>query len=208
LRFDARTLRSRLYRLGNGDSRGQALRARLSEVRNAATAVGSRKEVRRGADFTHRLRNSAKQSCGSGRASAMFTRGVLTRRVPRRSCSHRRTARPLSTGCIAPPRNRPPERRELASPIAPQTSRSCAEDRHTCERFLVSGGAPTRASVAGKETRVAVADGSRPLRAQPRGLPRSTRSSKQLPRLSEPPARPIAPLPPAQGGQTGPHKRP
>ena len=61
---------------------------------------------------------SADAKVRSGRASARFTRDVLTRRGPRRSCSHRRTARPLSTGCSSPTLARPSERPELASPIS------------------------------------------------------------------------------------------
>jgi hypothetical protein len=75
------------------------LRSRRYALRTAYVAVGiSRYNVR------------------SGRASARFTRDVLTRRGPRRSCSHRRTARPLSTGCSSPAPVRPSERRELARP--------------------------------------------------------------------------------------------
>ncbi len=80
--------------------------------------------VRQGrARFAGRLsvgRWSGDTPCAAGvPASARFRRDVLTRRGPRRSCSHRRTARPLSTGCLGPTRVRPSEGRELASPISP-----------------------------------------------------------------------------------------
>jgi hypothetical protein len=57
-------------------------------------------------------------TCAAGVPAVRFRRDVLTRRGLRRSCSHRRTARPLSTGCLGPTRVRPSEGRELASPIS------------------------------------------------------------------------------------------